>query len=388
MNYERGDNVATIIDKRKNKDSVSKIKNKFFKRQRAVIQQQIDALIKQRKIKNILNPTSKKITIPSKNMYEPTFHYDYDKLKGPLINTDNNFWEKGDKFYSRSDPSGSGSGSGGGGEDDFSFLLTKDEFVRLLFENLALPNFIKKSGDIKKYVTKRSGYIKEGTPSKLDLRKTFENAIARRFALRATDPPFLDDIDLRYKHYKRKPIPWRSAVMFCCMDVSGSMGEDEKLRAKKFYILLFMFLRQKYKTVDIVFIRYHSSAKECDEDEFFYSRETGGTVISEALELTNSIIRDRYPSSKWNIYIAHTSDGDNFSSDNAKCNSILEGRLLPSVQYYLHYNVRPPQGAATGYWSEWDTCIKDIEKRYENVVTGNYTGKVFSDFSKFFSTGL
>jgi hypothetical protein len=374
--------VATIIDKRKNKDSVSKVKNKFFKRQRAIIQQQIDSLIKQKKIKNILNSSSKKITIPSKNMYEPTFHYDYDKLKAPLIGTNNDVWRKGDKFYSRSASSGWGSGNGDGGEDDFSFLLTKDEFVRLLFENLALPNFIKRFGDIKKYVTKRSGYIKEGTPSKLDLKKTFENAIARRFALRETNPPFLDDIDLRYKHYKRKPIPWRSAVMFCCMDVSGSMGEEEKLRAKKFYLLLFLFLRQKYKTVDIVFIRYHSSPKECDEDEFFYSRETGGTVVSAALELIDSIITDRYTPSKWNIYIAHTSDGDNFNQDNARCGPILEGRLLPIVQYYLHYNVSHAQG------SVWETFIKDIESRNENAVTGNYSGKVFSDFAKFFTTGL
>ena len=108
------------------------------------------------------------------------------------------------------------------------------------------------------------------------------------------------------------------------MDVSGSMDEAKKDIAKRFFILLYLFLRKRYDKIEVVFIRHHTSAKEVDEQEFFYSRETGGTVVSSALELLQKIIKDRYPANEWNIYAAQASDGDNWNNDSPRCKELLE----------------------------------------------------------------
>ena len=105
--------------------------------------------------------------------------------------------------------------------------------------------------------------------------------------------------------------------MFCLMDVSGSMDEERKDIAKRFFILLYLFLTRNYERIEVVFIRHHTIAKEVDEDEFFHSRESGGTVVSSALKLMQEIIRERYPLTEWNIYAAQASDGDNWDDDSS-----------------------------------------------------------------------
>ena len=134
--------------------------------------------------------------------------------------------------------------------------------------------------------------------------------------------PYLDPVDVRYNRFERVPRPVAQAVMFCLMDVSGSMTEHMKDLAKRFFILLFLFLKRRYRHVDIVFIRHTHEAKEVDEETFFYSAETGGTVVSTALEEMRRIIADRYPDGDWNIYAAQASDGDNISDDNAKIGGV------------------------------------------------------------------
>jgi hypothetical protein len=124
---------------------------------------------------------------------------------------------------------------------------------------------------------------------------------------------FIDTFDLRFRNYAKQAIPTSKAVMFCLMDVSGSMDQATKEVAKRFYILLYLFLTRTYKTIDVVYIRHHTQAKEVDEQEFFYSQETGGTIASSALELMAKIIKDRYNAREWNIYGAQASDGDNWA---------------------------------------------------------------------------
>ena len=102
--------------------------------------------------------------------------------------------------------------------------------------------------------------------------------------------PFIDEVDIRYHRHVKEPIPHSKAVMFCLMDVSGSMDQRTKDLAKRFYILLYLFLSRNYDKTEVVFIRHHTSAKEVDEDEFFHSRETGGTLVSCALTLVDEII--------------------------------------------------------------------------------------------------
>ena len=121
------------------------------------------------------------------------------------------------------------------------------------------------------------------------------------------------------------------------MDVSGSMDEFKKEMAKRFYMLLYIFLSRTYEHIDIVFIRYHTESKEVDEQEFFYSQETGGTLLSPALTLTKEIMQKRYDNT-WNIYGCLASDGDNSMSDTGNCVHLLNW-ILPKVQYFAYIQI-------------------------------------------------
>lgn len=151
--------------------------------------------------------------------------------------------------------------------------------------------------------------------------------------------PFIDSFDLRYKNFEKRPEPTSQAVMFCLMDVSGSMDQPTKDMAKRFYILLYLFLSRTYKNVEVVYIRHHTQAKEVDEEEFFYSQETGGTNGSSALKLMNELIKERYDPSQWNIYAAQASDGDNWAEDSPLCHHILEKDILPIMRYYCYIEI-------------------------------------------------
>ena len=153
--------------------------------------------------------------------------------------------------------------------------------------------------------------------------------------------PFIDTLDLRYNNRVRVPAPSTQAVMFCIMDVSGSMDEAKKEVAKRFFILLYLFLTKNYQKIELVFIRHHTSAKEVSENDFFYSRETGGTVVSSALELLNQIIAKRYHPKAWNIYVAQASDGDNWNADSPYCLELLRDNIMPMIQYFAYIEIMP-----------------------------------------------
>jgi len=151
--------------------------------------------------------------------------------------------------------------------------------------------------------------------------------------------PFIDPIDVRYNRFTPTIVPRAKAVMFCLMDVSASMGEREKDLAKRFFILLHLFLKRKYERVDIVFIRHTHEAAEVDEQEFFYGRETGGTVVSSALKTMIAARDARYPAADWNVYCAQASDGDNSGSDSQDCVALLAEAILPLTQYYAYIEI-------------------------------------------------
>ena len=162
--------------------------------------------------------------------------------------------------------------------------------------------------------------------------------------------PYLDPIDLRFRNRVRVPIPNARAVMFCLMDVSGSMDESRKELAKRFFILLYLFLTRHYEHIDIVFIRHHTQAQEVDEENFFHATETGGTVVSSALEKMVEIARARYPRDQWNIYGAQASDGDNWHHDSGRCRSLLAEQLLPMCRYYAYLQVAEEE---QNLWDEY-----------------------------------
>ena len=234
-----------------------------------------------------------------------------------------------------------------------------------------------------KYV--RAGYSTEGSPSNIDVVRSLKGAIARRTALggphrarireleeeidvllttgvdeedarildmreeidrlktRIAALPFIDTFDLRYQSFTQEPQPTSKAVMLCIMDVSGSMDQVRKNLAKRFFILLYLFLQRNYDKIDVVFIRHHTVAQEVDEQDFFYSRETGGTVVSSALTLAHEVISERYDPSVWNIYTAQASDGDNWDSDSTICHEIMSRKLLPLMRYYAYVEITPRQ---------------------------------------------
>ena len=177
--------------------------------------------------------------------------------------------------------------------------------------------------------------------------------------------PFIDIFDLRYKNYENRPIPSSQAVMFCLMDVSGSMDQATKDIAKRFYVLLYLFLNRTYENVDVVFIRHHTQAKEVDEHEFFYSQETGGTIVSSALKLMKEIVADRYPAIEWNIYAAQASDGDNWADDSPSCKELLVNTLLPSCQYYSYIEIT--RRSHQTLWHEYEK----LEASFDNFAMKN-----------------
>jgi uncharacterized sporulation protein YeaH/YhbH (DUF444 family) len=176
--------------------------------------------------------------------------------------------------------------------------------------------------------------------------------------------PFIDPIDVRYNRFTRVNVPRAKAVMFCLMDVSASMGEREKDLAKRFFILLHLFLKRKYERVDVVFVRHTHEAKEVDEHEFFYGRETGGTVVSSALEQMIEIRDKRYSPAEWNIYCAEASDGDNSGGDTDRCIDLLNEEILPSTQYFAYIEIADRD--ISSHWSGGDS--KELWRGYASLA--------------------
>ena len=371
-----------IIDRRlagKNKSVGNR--ERFIRRYKQQIAEGVRRAVSQRDIRHI--EQAENITIPRKDISEPVFHHGPGGIRD-TVHPGNSEHVRGDRIAR---PQGGAGGAGsqasdsGEGEDDFTFTLTKEEFMQLFFEDLALPHLLRTHiGDTPQYQSRRAGYSHNGTPSNLAVVRTMRGALGRRIALtkaahrelqalqtqlkalllqedvsseavdklrqriavlktRIAKVAFLDPIDLRFRNRTKVPVPTSQAVMFCVMDVSGSMDQERKDLAKRFFILLYLFLTRHYEKIDIVFIRHHSQATEVGEDEFFHSTESGGTVVSSALVLLDQIIRARYPVQDWNIYVAQASDGDNFYNDSGTCRHLLIDKILPLVRYFAYVQV-------------------------------------------------
>jgi len=376
-----------FVDRRENPKGKSLgNRQRFVKRARTRIKEVVDKSLKDRSIKDLA--TGEKITIPTKGIEEPKFLNDGRTGAKNRVFPGNKDFMPGDKIKRPERGSAGERGKQGAddgeGHDDFSFTLTRDEFLDLFFEDLELPDLVKKSlTDVRNFQTKHAGYRTSGTTSNITLVRTMRQSLARRTALKRPKKTeideleaeiaelegksrlggkqkerleelknelikkkrkrqvvsFIDPIDVRYHAFEKVPQPNSKAVMFCLMDVSGSMGEREKDLAKRFFLLLHLFLDRRYEYTEIVFIRHTHIAQEVDEETFFYGRESGGTVVSRALEEMRKIQRERYPTDIWNIYGAQVSDGDNTTGDSGTCISLLNNDILPVVQYYTYIEV-------------------------------------------------
>ncbi|MDH3337677.1 MAG: YeaH/YhbH family protein [Gammaproteobacteria bacterium] len=392
-----------IIDRRqqgKQKSAVNR--QRFLKRFRKHIKEAVSDAVSKRSITDM--ERGEEISIPKKDISEPIFHQGKGGKQRRVL--------PGNKEFIRGDridrPSGGGGGAGGKassqgeGMDEFVFELNQQEFLDFMFEDLELPNLVRKQlKDSDSYKLVKGGYLREGIPARLNVLQSLRGAKARRIALsgairreikaleksleeigndeeseerrditvkldrarrRLNQIPFLDDFDLRYNHMIQQPTPTTSAVMFCLMDVSGSMTQDIKDLAKRFFVLLHLFLKRHYEKTEVVFIRHHTKADEVDEEEFFYSRETGGTVVSTALDLMQRIVRERYPSDSWNIYAAQASDGENWADDSPKCRDLLVKSLLPLVQYFAYVEIS--SGRDQELWQTYSEIPTDFPDRF------------------------
>ena len=389
--------MVRIIDRRfdsKKKSAVNR--QRFVRRFKQQIRRAVSDAIDGRSIRDLDNGES--VSIPTKDLSEPHFQ-----------NGKGGIWEQvfpGNDQFSSGDqirrPQGGAGGSGGGGkagndgesEDDFVFQLSRDEFLDIFFDDLALPNLVRTQlARVTDFKSQRAGFTSSGVPANINIVRSMRGALGRRLALgspyraryrelqqeldeaiaeqgedsdrvrelreelgklraRIDAIPFIDSFDLRYNNRIRIPQPTTQAVMFCVMDVSGSMDEEKKATAKRFFMLLYLFLNRTYEHIEVVFIRHHTIAKETDEDEFFHSRESGGTVVSSALELMRDIIRERYAGGQWNIYGAQASDGDNWDNDSPICRKILDDEILPWCQYFAYIEITP--GEPQNLWREYE----------------------------------
>ena len=376
--------MPNFIDRRLNpKDKSLGNRRRFLKRAKEELKQAIKERVKSGKIADV--DAQHRVPMPDQDTSEPNFQHSRNSGQREFVLPGNREFSPGDRIPKPGSGGGAKEGGAGtsGGDDDFQFVLSREEVLDLFFEDLELPDMVKLS--LKEAVTfkpRRAGYATSGSPTNINVGRTMRNSYGRRIALRRPKTAemealarkiaaleaspnqetvrdrletlrqeldslerrrrriaFVDPVDIRFNRFERQPLPNASAVMFCLMDVSSSMGEREKDLAKRFFVLLHLFLKRRYERIDIVFIRHTHEAREVDEETFFYSTQSGGTVVSTALEEMHRIITERYPSQEWNIYAAQASDGDNIAGDSERCASMLHGQLMHLCQYYAYVEI-------------------------------------------------
>ena len=398
--------LQQIIDRRlagKNKSIGNR--ERFLRRYKEQIRKAVRRAVDGRGIRDL--ERGEEIRIPKKDLSEPFFHHGQGGQR-EMVHPGNQEYIAGDHIQRPQGGGAGGSGKGqasdsGEGEDDFTFALSKEEFLQVFFEDLALPHLVRTQlTEVPEYKTHRAGLSSDGTPNNLHVVRSMRGALGRRIALGGESRrelhqledqlatlqaalagasgagstevaelqaeieaiearlvelraylakvPFLDPIDLRFRNRVRTPVPSAKAVMFCVMDVSGSMDQARKELSKRFFILLYLFLTRHYEKIELVFIRHHTQAQEVNEEDFFHARETGGTVVSSALELMDKIIRERYDPAQWNIYGAQASDGDNWHHDSGRCRELLATKILPACRYFAYVQVAEEE---QNLWEEY-----------------------------------
>ena len=368
-----------IVDRRLNPGSKSlENRQRFLRRAKALVQGAVKKSSQDRDIKDVLE--GGEVSVPIDGMDEPRFRREGGTRD--MVLPGNKKFIEGDMLPRPNQGGGKGRGAGeGDGEDAFRFVLSRDEFVDLFLDDLELPDLAKrKLAEVESQGIRRAGYTTAGSPANISITRTVSRALARRVALRRPRPevlaaleaemadcsdearraelmaeieavktkikriPFIDPIDIRYRRFETVPKPVAQAVMFCLMDVSGSMTEHMKDLAKRFYMLLYVFLKRRYRHVEIVFIRHTDRAEEVDEQTFFHGPASGGTLVSSALQAMHDIVRTRFRPEDWNIYAAQASDGDNSYSDGEVTSRLLTEMILPVTQFFAYLEVGQENG--------------------------------------------
>jgi uncharacterized protein len=411
--------MSIIIDRRKNPSGKSlNNRQKFLKRIEGQIKRAMPDIMSRESIKDFKNGGA--VKVPVRGLKEPSFRHDPTSGNKNIVKPGNDKFVEGDRIPK---PEGGGGGAGkgkgsnqpGATEDEFQIILSREEFLQYFFEELELPNLVKQYMEsVVDFKNRRAGFVKDSVPSRLNIKSSYQQSLMRRIALEGIIQeklnllektlkeeknkvkakeleeeiselkkqietlPFFEDLDLRYNNFEQVPIPATSAVMFCIMDVSGSMGFHEKDIAKRFFTLLYLFLTQQYEKVELVFIRHHTEAKEVNEEEFFNSRESGGTIVSPSLELMKKILKERYSHNEWNVYCCQASDGDVWSDEDAKhCHIVLGKDILPAIQYMAYIEINHSGNGQSSLWNAYRPLEDENKFSMRNIYDVNQIWPVF-----------
>jgi uncharacterized sporulation protein YeaH/YhbH (DUF444 family) len=423
-----------IVDRRANPQGKSLAnRQRFLERVRGDVKRAVADTIARRRISEVDDDEEVRVRVDGTE--EPGFvatpdgEHDY-VLPGPgTLN-------RGDRI--RKPQGGSAGGSGrragrGSGQDAFEFTLTREEFLNFFLDELELPRLARTSVMAENMTRpQRAGITIYGYPSALDVRRTMRNSLARRIALRRPDKsvlealqsriaaatevgddeaaaqaradlaqamrrmariPYVDPVDVRYTRHVRVPQPATEAVMFCLMDVSGSMTEHMKDLAKRFFMLLHLFLGRRYERVHVVFIRHTERASEVDEETFFRSRETGGTMVSSALDVMLKVQESRFPRDRYNLYVAQASDGDNDTADRARVTMLMQERILPIVRYFAYVETGGERGVfphnhgrrTSELWDTYEMLAANNELNHLAMRPLNETSAVWTVLADLFA---
>ena len=314
------------------------------------------------------------VSIPIPQIDIPKFRFS-DKQGGGVGQGDG---DPGDPLGGGEEQEGDGKGKAGEneGEHVLEAEVTLDELAEILGEELALPN-IENKGKAK-LVDKKDRYVgvrRVGPNSLRHFKRTYKQALRRQISTGSYDAknpiiiPTRDD--LRFRSWKTEEEPIANAVILYMMDVSGSMGDEQKeiVRIESFWIDA--WLKKQYKGLETRFIIHDAVAREVDRDTFFHTRESGGTMISSAYKLCLKLMDESYPSHEWNVYPFHFSDGDNWSMDDTlSCVELLKSRILPRVNMFGYGQVESPYGSGQ--------FIKDLRDHFgkdERVITSEIRDK-------------
>jgi uncharacterized sporulation protein YeaH/YhbH (DUF444 family) len=415
--------TSVIVDRRAQKGKSTANRQRVLKRLDGALKAEVDKLVARHKLKD--SDKAVEVTLERKDVTEPRFALDPVSGATGRIIPGNDQYRVGDKIpHNPAQGRGGGQGAGDGEadeEDSFRFVLSREEYLSLLFDELELPPLVKKDlMQIDESRFRRGGVVRYGNPGSVCVVRTFKASIGRRIAaeaqleealaeaeaelalarasaiparvtaaelalkqLREETPeiPFLDPVDLRHRSLIEVQKPCTAAVMFCLMDVSSSMDEKRKDLAKRFFTLLYLFLTRKYKKVDLVFIRHTDQAQEVDEDTFFNGTQAGSTKVLSALAKMNEIIDARFPASHYNIFGAQASDGDSFGGDSTESSAYLYNQLLPFSRYFVYAEVgdRPVHGT-TSLWAAY----RSIDSDHFNMATVSARNEVYPALAKLF----
>jgi hypothetical protein len=397
------------VDRRKaGKDKSAANRQRLLKRIRTFVKNAAPQSIGQN-VSGQGSSNTSPVKVAGSALEEPRFAY-AQPTERTLIIIGNDEYNRGDIIPIPEGEMGEGDGEGGragdgeNGEDSFVINVAKDEFLDLFFEDCELPNLTNEKFTDKLDTTfQPAGFSTSGSPSQLSIIRTYKQSLGRRFALKgpyeeerealekeladiyddiAQHPPedmviqkwskrideiearlgeiqtkmiFLDGFDksdLRYRRKEAKPLKTVDAVLLMLMDISGSMDEEKKTTARRWFALLYAFIKRRYGSADLIFLAHTTVPMEMPENEFFTTRVNGGTEVSPALVMANQIIDTRYDHTQTNIYLSHGSDGDNWANDNDKIEGQMLGEngLMSKIQMFSYVEVGK---RATGPASSW-----------------------------------